>query len=85
MGILVALFSVSTQTVSSLFTTVLQARVLNDRQELLQSPAWDATLAIDRPVFDACRDDFDYTEPLDEAEVGRFLTAIASGNDGVRD
>lgn len=66
-------------------TKVVQARVLNDRQELRQSPAWDATLAIDRSIFDACRDDFDYTKPLDEADIGQFLTAIDSGHDGVRD
>jgi hypothetical protein len=66
-------------------TKVVQARVLNDRQELRQSPAWDATLAIDRSIFDACRDDFDYTKPLDEAGIGQFLTAIDSGHDGMHD
>lgn len=66
-------------------TKVIQARVLNDQQVLRQSPAWDATLAIDRSVFDACRDDFDYADSLDEAEVGRFLSAIDSHHDGVRD
>ena len=66
-------------------TKVVQARILSDRQDLRQSPAWDETIAIDRAIFDACRDDFDYDEPLDDAAVGRFLAAIGSTQDGVRD
>lgn len=66
-------------------TKVVQARILNDRQDLRQSPAWDATLAIDRAMFDQCRDDMDYGQPLNAAGLGRFLHAIDSQNDGMRD
>jgi len=66
-------------------TKVMQARVLNDEHELRQSPAWDATLAIDRKVFDLCRDDFDYNEELDESEVATFLTHFDVSTDGLRD
>ena len=66
-------------------TKVIQARILNEHQDLRQSPAWDETVAIDRAVFDACRDDFDYDKPLDDIAVGRFLASIGSARDGMRD
>jgi len=66
-------------------TQVVQARILNERHDLRQSPAWDRTVAIDRAVFDMCRDDFDYSQPLDDGRVSAFLAQIASHDDGVRD
>jgi len=66
-------------------TKVIQARVLADHQELRQSPAWDQTVAIDRAIFEACRDDFDYDVDLDEAAVARFLEQWNVRTDGVRD
>ena len=66
-------------------TKVIQARILNEHQDLRQSPAWDETVAIDRAVFDACRDDFDYDKPLDDIAVGQFLASIGSARDGMRD
>lgn len=66
-------------------TKVVQARVLNDTHELRQSVGWDATVAIDRKVFELSRDDFDYDEPLDEREVAAFLERANVFNDGLRD
>lgn len=66
-------------------TKVVQARVLDDQHELRQSPAWDATLAIDRAMFEASRDDFDYANDLDESEVAAFLARFDVASDGVRD
>ena len=66
-------------------TKVVQARILKDHRDLRQSPGWDATIAIDRAMFDECRDDFDYDQPLDDDAVGRFLAAIDSERDGLRD
>lgn len=66
-------------------TKVVQARILNDRHDLRQSAAWDETLAIDRAIFEACRDDFDYDQPLDDRQVSSFLGQIASQTDGLRD
>lgn len=66
-------------------TKVVQAPILNDSHDLRESPAWDATIAIDRAVFDHCRDDLDYSRPLDDPEVGQFLSSIDSQNDIIRD
>jgi len=66
-------------------TKVVQARIIDDHHTLRQSPAWDATMAIDRAVFEAARDDFDYTEPLSENDIAAFLTRIDSEHDGLRD
>jgi len=66
-------------------TKVVQARVINDNHELRQNPAFDATLAIDRKMFEACRDDFDYERPLDDELVAQFATKIAVDRDGLRD
>jgi len=66
-------------------TKVVQARVLNDTHELRQSPSWDETVAIDRAVFDECRDDFNYDEPLSDAEVSTFLHQLRVSSDGLRD
>ena len=66
-------------------TQVVQARVIKDRHALRQSPAWDETIAIDRAMFDNARDDFNYDEPLDEAELARFLASINAAHDGIRD
>jgi len=46
-------------------TKVVQARVMRDGHTLRQNPAWDETVAIDRAIFDSCRDDFDYDQPSD--------------------
>ena len=66
-------------------TQVVQARVIKDHHALRQSPAWDETIAIDRAMFDDARDDFNYDEPLDEAELSRFLASINVAHDGIRD
>lgn len=66
-------------------TKVVQARVINDNHELRQNPAFDATVAIDRSMFEACRDDFDYEKPLDDDLITQFVTKIAVDRDGVRD
>lgn len=66
-------------------TKVVQARILNDRHDLRQSPAWDATIAIDRSVFEQSRDDFDYTQSLSDEELSAFLDRIESRHDGLRD
>jgi len=66
-------------------TKVMQARVLDDHHELRQSPAWDETIAIDRNMFERCRDDFDYDKPLDEDAIARFLRDANVRHDGLRD
>jgi len=66
-------------------TKVVQARVLRDEHELRKSPAWDATIGIDRAMFEACRDAFDYSQDLDEREIAQFLDLLGSRHDGLRD
>jgi uncharacterized LabA/DUF88 family protein len=66
-------------------TEVVQARVLGDGKEIWQNDAYDETVAIDRAIFEASRDDFDYAEPLDEIEVAAFVTRIGAASDGIRD
>lgn len=66
-------------------TAVIQARVIKDGHELRQSPAWDRTVAIDRSMFEACRDDFDYSQQLDADAVAVFLTQANVRTDGLRD
>lgn len=66
-------------------TKVVQARVINDTHELRQSAGWDATVAIDRKIFELSRDDFDYDHPLDEQEVAAFLQRANVFDDGLRD
>ena len=66
-------------------TKVVQAQVLGDGRDLRANPAYDETIAIDRAVFDAARDDFDYSRPLDDDEVATFVARIGAANDGLRD
>jgi len=66
-------------------TKVMQARIVNERHDLRQSPAWDTTIAIDRAVFEQSRDDFDYGEPLSDEALSAFLDRIESRRDGLRD
>jgi len=66
-------------------TEVVQARVLPERQSLLQNPVYDLTLGIDRSMFELCRDEFDYSRALDEDEVARFVQRIGAETDGLRD
>ena len=66
-------------------TKVMQARILNDNQTLRHNPAYDSSMAIDRQAFERCRDDFDYSRPLDEDDVGRFVARIGATSDGIRD
>ena len=48
-------------------------------------PHWTGGVGIDRAMFDNARDDFNYDEPLDEAELARFLASINAAHDGIRD
>lgn len=66
-------------------TEVVQARVLAEHQTLMQNPVYDRTLGIDRAMYEACRDDFDYTQPLNEDEIAEFVTRIGVAHDGLRD
>jgi len=66
-------------------TSVVQALIVPEGRQLRPNPSYDETLAIDRDVFEAARDDFDYDAPLDENEVGAFVTRIGVSRDGVRD
>lgn len=66
-------------------TEIVQARVLKDGRELRANPAYDRTVGIDRTIFEAARDDFDYDKPLDENEVARFVARIDAPGDGIRD
>lgn len=66
-------------------TEVVQARVVNDHQTLRQNPAYDHTVAIDRHLFDYARDDFDYSQRLDEQSVVEFVTRLGVRADGLRD
>lgn len=66
-------------------TVVAQAKVLKDGRELWLNESYDETLAIDRHIFEQCRDEFDYSRPLQDAEVARFVHRIGADNDGIRD
>lgn len=66
-------------------TEVVQARVLKDGRELYGSSTYDEVVAIDRAMFDRVRDDFDYSDVLDEIEVARFVQRIESATDGIDD
>ncbi len=67
------------------WTEVVSAKIVDDDRSLRPNDAYDDTIAIDRAVFEATRDDFDYRQPLDESEVAAFLDRIGSGSDGIRD
>lgn len=41
-------------------------------------PDYDAFHEIDREVVEACRDHFDYQQPLDDEDVARFLASIGA-------
>ena len=66
-------------------TTVVAAKVLDDGKDLRDNDAYDDTVAIDRAMFEAVRDEFDYDTDLDDAEVAAFLNRIGSEADGIRD
>lgn len=66
-------------------TTMVQARVLGDHQSVRPHVAWDQVVAIDRSVFELARDDFDYSEELDAAEVAAFAAVVGVAKDGLRD
>lgn len=66
-------------------TTVVQAKVLRDDKEVRRNEAYDDTIAINSAIFDAARDDFDYSEPLDDTEVAAFVKRIGAQEDGIRD
>ncbi len=67
------------------WTEVVAAKIVDDDRSLRPNDAYDDTVAIDRAVFEATKDDFDYREPLDDGEVAEFLERIGSGSDGIRD
>ncbi|MEM7092780.1 MAG: NYN domain-containing protein [Actinomycetota bacterium] len=66
-------------------TVVDQAIILDEHRELRQNPAYDRTIRIDREMFEFARDDFDYSRPLDDAEVAALVTRLGSERDGLRD
>lgn len=66
-------------------TQVVQAKVLRDDQEIRPNPAYDDTIKISHKMFELARDDFDYSEPLDENEVASFVRRIGAAEDGIRD
>lgn len=66
-------------------TEVVAAKVLPDGKSLRVNDAYDATVAIDRVMFDAAVDDFDYSQPLDSSKVDAFIARIGAGADGIRD
>ena len=66
-------------------TEVVAAKVLPDGKPLHHNDAYDNTLGIDRAMYEAARDQFDYDEPLDDSEVEAFLDRIGSERDGIRD
>ncbi len=66
-------------------TEVVSARVVRDDRPIGHNDAYDRTVAIDQAMFDAARDDFDYSVSLDETEVRAFLDRIGSESDGIRD
>lgn len=66
-------------------TQVVQAKVLRQEKKVHANPAYDDTIAIDESIFELARDDFDYSEPLDDGEVAAFVSRIGSQQDGIRD
>ncbi len=66
-------------------TTVTQAKVLSERRDLRNNPAYDETLAIDETIFAEARDDFDYERDLDDNEIAKFVQRIGANTDGIRD
>jgi uncharacterized LabA/DUF88 family protein len=66
-------------------TEVVAAKVLPDGKSLRPNDAYDATVAIDREIYEAARDDFDYTEHLDQGQVDAFIAKIGANADGIRD
>ena len=66
-------------------TRIVQARVLGDGKEVWDNPAYDEVVAIDREIHEVARDDFDYEQPLDDAEVAAFVRRIGANTDGIRD
>jgi len=66
-------------------TTIVQARVLPSNKRLWENEAYDDVVAIDESIFEMARDDFDYSKPLADQEVARFLERIGSASDGIRD
>jgi len=66
-------------------TTVVQAKVLRADQEVRTNDSYDETVAIDETIFELARDDFDYSEPLDDDEIAAFVKRIGADEDGIRD
>ena len=66
-------------------TEVVAAKVLPDGKSLRVNDAYDATMAIDRTIFEAAKDDFDYNKPLERGEVDAFIARIGADADGIRD
>lgn len=66
-------------------TKVVQAKVLRDDKPVHHNDAYDETVAINNAIFEAARDDFDYSEPLNEAAVAEFVRRIGAQRDGIRD
>ncbi len=64
-------------------TTVVAAKVVGDGKPLHRNDAYDDTVAIDRAIYEACKDEFDYREPLDGAATDRFIEQIGSRADSV--
>lgn len=66
-------------------TEVVSAKVLPEGKSLRENEAYDATVAIDRAIYEASKDDFDYDQPLDQDAVGAFIGRIGAQADGIRD
>lgn len=66
-------------------TRVVAAKVLPDGKPLHANDAYDDTVGIDRAMFEAAQDHFDYRTPLDEHQIADFVTSIGSDTDGIRD
>lgn len=66
-------------------TTVVAAKVLSDGRTLRPNDSYDDTVAIDRDMFELAKDEFDYTNPLDDAATERFVKQIGAHRDGIRD
>lgn len=66
-------------------TKVVQARVLPAGKRLWENDAYDDVVAIDEAIFEMAKDDFDYSRPIPESDIARFLVEIESKTDGIRD
>jgi uncharacterized LabA/DUF88 family protein len=66
-------------------TEVVQAKILSDGRELRYNDSYDDSIGIDRAMFEMARDDFDYSEPLDEDAIAVFVSRIGADDDGIRD